>query len=266
MQDPKEIRYPNKSNAAKLRNQNPEYIRKQRESHLGKPLNLSEAVRKAASDRVKANPPHKGHKHTEESIQKMRDNRKGKGCGENNSNFGKPVSVERKQKQQASMRLKVQTDEHKEKNRLTHIGSENHFYGKHHKEESKIKVSATKQGVPINEWDGFITPINHYVRTHPRYKAACSNAMKDSGFEDIFTCVKGTRQSPIECHHKIPHNMIMKLYNITTKEEADACDLLFDKHNLLVMLKTAHDRFHNLYGDDKNIYELTPEQIQELYT
>ena len=25
-------------------------------------------------------------------------------------------------------------------------------------------------------------------------------------------------------------------------------------------------RFHNLYGDDKNIYELTPEQIKELYT
>ena len=89
--------------------------------------------------------------------------------------------------------------------------------------------------------------------------------MKDAGFKDIFTGAKGNRQHPIECHHKIPHNMIMRLNNITTKEAADACDLLFDKHNLIVMLKSAHDKFHNLYGDDKNIYELTEDQIAELY-
>lgn len=160
---------------------------------------------------------------------------------------------------------KLQSDTAKQKNHLTHLGENNHFYGKHHAEESKIKVSANKQGIPLEDWEGFVTPINHYVRNAPRYKKACFNAMKDSGFNDAFTGVKGTRQSPIECHHKIPHNLIMKLNNITTKEEADACDLLFDKHNLIVMLASAHERFHNIYGDNKNIYELTPEQIQELY-
>jgi len=55
------------------------------------------------------------------------------------------------------------------------------------------------------------------------------------------------------------------MYNIKTIDDARKCPLLFDKHNLIVMLSSAHDKFHNIYGDNKNIYELTQDQIKELY-
>lgn len=38
------------------------------------------------------------------------------------------------------------TEEAKEKNRQTHLGEKNYFYGKHHTEESKKKISETHKG------------------------------------------------------------------------------------------------------------------------
>jgi len=207
-------------------------------------------------------PPMLGKHHTENANLKNRLAHLGKPS----QNKGIPASEEQRRKQSEAMKGKLQSEEAKQKNRDSHIGEKNHFFGKKHLEETKQQVSAKRQGVSLDQWEGYVTEVNHYVRTNKRYKKACMDAMKDAGFKDIFTGVKGTRKIPIECHHKIPHNMIMRLNNIQTKEQADACDLLFDKHNLIVMLKSAHDKFHNLYGDDKNIYELTEEQISELYT
>jgi hypothetical protein len=53
--------------------------------------------------------------------------------------------------------------------------------------------------------------------------------------------------------------------NATAIEQALECPLIWDVNNGIAILKYAHDKFHNLYGDDKNIYELTPDQIKELY-
>ncbi len=59
--------------------------------------------------------------------------------------------------------------------------------------------------------------------------------------------------------------MIIKIYNLKDFDDVFACNLLWDPNNGIVMEMKAHDKFHNLYGDDKNIYELTPDQIAELY-
>jgi hypothetical protein len=191
---------------------------------------------------------------------------------------GIPRSDEFKENRRLHMLKLYEDPAEREKQSERLSGENNPFFGKTHpdyvleilkqpkSEDHKKKISATQQGVSLEEWKGYITPINHYVRTSPRYLKACSDAMKDAGYKDAFTGIKSTYTTPIECHHATPHNLIMRLFNITTKEDADKCDLLFDKHNLIVMLKFAHDKFHNLYGDDKNIYELTPDQITELYT
>jgi len=151
-------------------------------------------------------------------------------------------------------------------------------------EEIKVKISISNQGKPKSEehkqklrevkllttptgkdswnWKGGITKLNIHIRQLPRYKNICSDLMKEVDYIDKFT---GMRGGVLSCHHIIPQNVILRMYNIKTIDEARECLLLFDKHNLIVMLKSAHDKFHNIYGDDKNIYELTSEQIKELY-
>jgi len=208
--------------------------------------------------------PMLGKKHSQESIERMKINRKGKATGQDNPNYGKPVSEDRRLKQRAKMKGKY-IGENNPMYGIRKYNTDNPFYNKNHRIESKIQSSCTKRGISTEEWVDFITPLNHYVRTSPRYKKACTDAMKRSEFKDEFSGVKGCRKTPIECHHKIPHNIIMKMNNIRTRDDVDACALLFDPYNLIVMLKTAHDKFHNLYGDEKNIYELTPEELKELY-
>jgi hypothetical protein len=225
----------------------------------------SEETKKKISDAIKGeNHPLFGKHHTEESKALISENRRGKCVGEDNHNFGIPKTEESKQHQSEMMKGKhnginnPMYDVH-----LT--GEKNHFFKKTHKEKSKILVSAAKQGISVEEWKGYILPINLHIRKSHRNKEVCFAAMKDANFLDAFTKQKGSHKDQIECHHIIPLNVIFKMFNIKTKEEADACELLFDKHNLLVMLSSAHQKFHILYGDDKNIYELTPSQIQELY-
>jgi hypothetical protein len=151
-------------------------------------------------------------------------------------------------------------------------------------EETKAKISKSHKGIPHSEsrkqklrevklettptgenswnWKGGLTDVNHHIRTLPRYKNACVALMKEVDYTDKFTGVRG---GVLACHHIIPQNVIIQMYNIKTIDDARKCPLLFDKHNLIVMLSSAHDKFHNIYGDNKNIYELTQDQIKELY-
>lgn len=260
-------------------------------------------------------PPMLGKKHSQETIELMKKNRKGKATGSDNPNFGKPRTEEQKRKQSEKMKGRY-TGEHNPMYGVQLSGSLNGFYGKKHTEETKMKISEANsgniawnkgmesqfKGVPRAEevrkkiseshtgkpkseshkeslrisklastptgkdsihWKGGITKLNLHIRVLPRYKIACKKAMERENYTDEFTKIRG---GLLVCHHKIPQNVIIRMNNITNIEEAKKCNLLFDSENLLVMLSSAHDKFHNLYGDDKNIYELTPSELAELYT
>lgn len=174
-----------------------------------------------------------------------------KHAGENNANFGKPISEEQRQK----LRDWERTPEYIEKLREASTG-------KMHTEETKAKISASHSGYKCYNWKGGITPVYRHIRGHRIYKEWCANLLKKHDYTDAFTGHKG---GLLSCHHIIPVNMLIKMYNITDIEGALACALIWDLNNGLVILKYAHDKFHNLYGDGKNIYELTPDQIKELY-
>jgi hypothetical protein len=124
------------------------------------------------------------------------------------------------------------------------------------------KLATTPTGSNSIHWKGGTTPLNLHIRVLPRYKNVCVALMKEVDYTDAFTGVRG---GVLACHHIIPQNVIIQMYNIKTIDDARKCPLLFDKHNLIVMLSSAHDKFHNIYGDNKNIYELTQDQIKELY-
>lgn len=156
---------------------------------------------------------------------------------------GIPIPEERKEKISKGNKGKKKSEDHKQKIRET-------------------KLETTPTGENSIHWKGGVTKLNLHIRTLPRYKNTCYDLMKEVDYTDKFT---GHRGGILACHHIIPQNVIIRMYDIKTIDDARKCQLLFDKHNMVVMLSSAHDKFHNTYGDNKNIYELTPEQIKELY-
>ncbi len=77
--------------------------------------------------------PWYGKKHTEETKQKIGD-----------GNRGKDVSEETREKLRNLRLNKPTSEETKEKISLSMIGEKNHFYGKHHTEETKEKMRGPK--------------------------------------------------------------------------------------------------------------------------
>jgi hypothetical protein len=188
-----------------------------------------------------------GRHHTEKTKQILREGRVGKPAWNKGLpstwTKGIPISDEVKAKISKTCTGRPKSEEYKQRIR-------------------KIKLETTPTGKDSWNWKGGITKLNIHIRQLPRYKNICTDLMKEVDYVDAFTGIRG---GILSCHHIIPQNVILRMYNIKTIDEARECTLLFDKHNLIVMLKSAHDKFHNIYGDDKNIYELTPEQIKELY-
>jgi hypothetical protein len=176
-----------------------------------------------------------------------------KHSGFNNVNFGKKMSIE--QRKALSIAARNRGDSWKEKQSISHTGKKD-------TDDTRLKKSQSHAGDKCYNWKGGITALNVHLRNISESKRICADVMKECNYTDHFTHIRG---GVLACHHIIPQNIIIQMYKITNIEEARKCPLLFDKHNLIVMLASAHDKFHNLYGDNHNIYELTPEQIQELY-
>lgn len=76
---------------------------------------------------------------------------------------------------------RVQSSEARKKNSLSHLGEKNHFYGKHHTDESKIKCGAQNKGVKSKQWGGYwIAPTGEKFVTireaHSKFPiVACNN-------------------------------------------------------------------------------------------
>jgi hypothetical protein len=177
-----------------------------------------------------------------------------KHSGTNNPNFGKPMSE--KQKEQLRFAASNRSEETRKKMSEAQIGKKD-------SDITKLKKSQAHAGEKCYNWKGGKTPIYKHIRGHRKYKEWCQAVLTKYNHTDVFTKKRGGRLS---CHHVIPVNTLLKMNQVKTIEEALECSLIWDVNNGIILKKSAHDKFHNLYGDDKNIYELTEEQITELYT
>ena len=105
---------------------------------------FSEESRKKMSEKLKGNKYSLGYKHTEESKKKMSESQK-----------GKFVSEKTKAKLSKSLlgknKGKICTEETKNKISNSLTGVKNHFYGKHHSEDAKQKMSNAKKGKKLSE-------------------------------------------------------------------------------------------------------------------
>jgi hypothetical protein len=116
----------------------------------------------------------------------------------------------------------IQSDEAREKNRMAHIGERNHA------------------------WKGGITVFNEAVRSSAKYLAWRDAVYKCDNYADVITGEKG--DGNLNAHHIIPFATILEQNNITTFEEAMACEALWDVDNGITMIDKNHIAYHSRTG------------------
>jgi hypothetical protein len=90
-------------------------------------------------------------------------------------------------------------------------------------------------------WKGGITPLREGVRKCIRYKEWRITILK----RDNFTCGHcNVRGGKLHAHHTTHFSKIMKENNITTLEEAEACEALWDVNNGITLCKKCHKKEH----------------------
>lgn len=184
---------------------------------------------------------------------KFKEEMSKKHSGSNNGNFGIKMSDVQKAKIRAAANNR--SSEWREKQSIAHTGVID-------SDETRLKKSLVHRGDKNYNWNNGITALNLHIRNLLQSKEICQKKMNDVNYTDYFTKLRG---KVLECHHIIPQNVIIKMNEITTIDQARECAALFDEKNLIVMLKTAHDKFHNLYGDNKIIFDLSEGEIKTLY-
>lgn len=115
-----------------------------RQKRLG--ATLSEETKRLLSQKLSGeNNPWYGRKHTEEELEKMSVNRKGKCAGNNNCWYGKKLSEETKLKISKSKIGKTASEETKIKQSEAHLGSKN--------KSAKSVLQFSQDGIFLKKWD-----------------------------------------------------------------------------------------------------------------
>lgn len=149
-----------------------------------------------------------------------------------------------------------------------HRGENNPNFGKPLSESQKqylSELASLRTGNKNGNWKGGNTLFKQLIRGLKLYKEWRTLVFNREKYTDKFSGICGG-DIILEAHHIISISTIIKMYDIKTFDDVFKCQFLLDPNNGILLEKSAHSKFHDLYGDDKNIYELTQEQILELYT
>jgi len=166
---------------------------------------------------------------------------------------------------------KVKSEEHKQRMKDNHWsknGYESAFKGKHHTEEVKefiknaannqwineteeeklnrhIKISCTKRGIPVEDFDGFSSPENTRIRQSPEGRLWTYDVLAKSNF----TCDKcQARGGSLVAHHLNGFNSFP--------------DQRLLPENGICLCEDCHEEFHEKYGRGDN----TVKQYEEFKT
>jgi hypothetical protein len=128
---------------------------------------------------------------------------------------------------------------------LSKIGKKAHNAGQKMTLEQKVKLSCVNKGIAIEEFNGFLTPINRAERA-----LFYEQNLHTQCFEKYnYTCDKcKQRGTSLNAHH-------MNSWAFFKEER-------FDLSNLVCLCDGCHRKFHSMYGNGKSTPN-TKEQYQE---
>jgi hypothetical protein len=116
--------------------------------------------------------------------------------------------------------------------------------------EVKDKMKMSHVGERNINWKNGRTPLTERIRESSRYYEWRNAIYKRDSYTDVITGEKGN--GDLNAHHIVPYSEIMDRNNITTYEEAMACEELWDINNGITMLEKNHIKLHMKVenGDD----------------
>jgi hypothetical protein len=193
----------------------PETREKRSKSHLGKKM-----------------PPR-----SDEWKKKQSESHKGQGAGRK----CEPRSEGWRIKQSKSHKGRVDSKETRRKKSESQMGIPKST-------EHRQKIGDGNRGEKSGLWKGGITSLQMSIRTSVKMLAW----RKAIFTRDNYTCQSsGKRGNKLEAHHKIPFAELMKIYNITTFEEAMNCEPLWDLNNGITLAKDIHRALHSSLASGK---------------
>jgi hypothetical protein len=107
------------------------------------------------------------------------------------------------------------------------------------------KLSAARQGIPYDDWLGYITPLNRKIRSSKKYFDWRNAVYKRDNYCDCFSGVKGNGN--LNAHHIIPFSVLLERNHILTFKEAMNCKELWDINNGVTMIDSSHAAYHQLW-------------------
>jgi hypothetical protein len=181
-------------------------------------------VRKSQTD-VSENNNFFGRTHTPEVVEILRQ-----------SQIDRPQSESTRKKRSDSLKKVIHTKEWKDNQSASLKGREITWTD---------KISAAHQGVPLDEWEGYTTPLYRKIRTSQEYYDWRLAVFERDGFCDWFSGVES--KGNLNAHHIVPFAQILDQHNITTFEEALKCEELWDINNGVTMIDTNHAAYHQMW-------------------
>jgi hypothetical protein len=248
--------------------QTPEAIERMRQAKLGK-RDSPETIEKKRLAQLspetleKNRLFHKGKKDSPETLEKKRLSH----LGERNGFYGRRHSSET-----LELMKRPKTDLHKQhlseskagiapanidSFKISRVGSTNSDYQKQcardyntglvRSEETKQKVSENRTGLCCGEdnpsWKGGVTPLIDLVRGSPNYCKWRETIFKRDNYADVITGESGA-SNVLNVHHIVSFADIWSRNNITTYEEALACEELWDISNGITLTEKNHMKLH----------------------
>lgn len=118
--------------------------------------------------------------------------------------------------------------------------------------EHRKRNSAALQGIPLSEWNGFVTPERKQIRKSEEYKDWRAKVLE----RDNYTCQRCGCRTKVgkDCRHHVHHIYPFHSYPDLRYEVSNGITLCYKCH-----YTSVKGSFHNIYGTRNN----TPEQLKE---
>lgn len=180
-----------------------------------------------------------GKHHTTETKKKIGEARRGK-------HYPKASEAQKGKKH---------SEEHNRKISEKTRGEKNPFYGKHHSEKTKMKISQAQKNSNRNlkgqanpAWRGGVTPITVQIKNSNIYQEWRQQVF----IRDDFTCQKcGIKGGSLNAHHKKSFSILLKevkncLPLLSLYDGAMTYSPLWELHNGVTLCKKCHYGLHKL--------------------
>jgi hypothetical protein len=213
--------------------QTPESIEKNRLAHLGKKDSASTLQKKRESHLGERN-VFFGKHHTEETLEILKRPK---------SDIAKQHMSEAKKNRLPGNIEILKTSRVGARNSEEQISRQKESLAK---PEVKDKMKESHVGDKNINWKNGRTPLTERIRESSRYYEWRNAIYKRDNYTDVTTGERGNGN--LNAHHLVPYAEIMDRNNITSYEEAMACEELWDISNGITMIDRNHVKLHMKTG------------------